>query len=74
PWYLLLAGERVYVPGYGFGTVEDNNGALTSAYWGTHWIDVGYAQTDVSDWDSGYVTVYFLTPVPANIADLYILP
>lgn len=74
PWYLLLAGERVYVPGYGAAVIADNNGALTSAHWGTYWIDLGYAETDVIDWVNQYVTVYFLTPVPANIADLYILP
>lgn len=74
PWYLLFAGERLYVPGYGFATVEDNNGARTSAYWGTYWIDLGYAEDDVHDWINRYVTVYFLTPVPANVADTYILP
>ena len=74
PWYLLLAGEQVYVPGYGFATIEDNNGANTSAYWGTYWIDLGYAQDDTIDWVNHYVTVYFLTPVPANIADLYLMP
>lgn len=74
PWYLLLAGERVYVPGYGPAVIADNNGAMTSAYWGTYWIDLGYAETDVIDWVNKYVTVYFLTPVPANIADLYTLP
>jgi 3D (Asp-Asp-Asp) domain-containing protein len=74
PWYLLLAGERVYVPGYGFATIEDNNGANTSAYWGTYWIDLGYAQEDTIDWVNHYVTVYFLTPVPANIADLIVMP
>jgi uncharacterized protein YabE (DUF348 family) len=73
PWYLLLAGERVFVPGYGEAVIADNNGALTTAY-GTHWIDLGYAETDVHDWTNRYVTVYFLTPVPANIADLYVLP
>ncbi len=74
PWYLLFAGEQLYIPGYGFGTVEDNNGALTNAFGSTYWIDLGYSQTDDVDWDSQYVTVYFLTPVPANVADTYLLP
>ncbi len=74
PWYLLLAGERVYVPGYGSATIEDNNGAYSSAYWGTYWIDLGYPTMDDIDWVNKYVTVYFLTPVPANIADLYVMP
>jgi 3D (Asp-Asp-Asp) domain-containing protein len=76
PWWRLLAHEHLYVPGYGFATIEDTNGANTSAYWGTYWIDVGYPQTDANniDWVNKYVTVYFLTPIPANIADLYVLP
>lgn len=74
PWFLLFAHERLYVPGYGFATIEDTNGANTSAHWGTYWIDVGYAQTDTVDWTNGYVTIYFLTPVAANVADTYILP
>ncbi len=73
PWYLLLAGERVFVPGYGEAVIADNNGARTTIY-GTRWIDLGYAETDVHDWVNRYVTVYFLTPVPANIDQLYVLP
>ena len=42
--------------------------------WGTYWIDLGYAQDDEIDWVNHYVTVYFLTPIPANIADLYVMP
>ncbi len=74
PWYLLFAGERLYIPGYGFGAVEDNNGALTNALGGTYWVDLGYSMEDVVDWTNRYVTVYFLTPVPANVADTYLLP
>ena len=74
PWYLLFAGEPLYVPGYGYASVEDNNGANISAYGDTYWIDLGYSQTDSVDWDSHYVTVYFLTPVAANFADTYLLP
>ncbi len=73
PWFLLFAHERLYVPGYGFATVEDNNGANTTAV-GTYWIDLGYSLTDTVDWVNQYVTVYFLTPVAANFADTYILP
>ena len=72
PWYLLFAGESLYIPGYGYATVEDNNGANTNAYGDTYWIDLGYSETDTVDWNSHYVTVYFLTPVPANPG--YILP
>ncbi|MCX6034852.1 MAG: G5 domain-containing protein [Chloroflexi bacterium] len=72
PWYLLFVGEPLYIPGYGFATVEDTNGANTSAYGDTYWIDLGYSQTDSVDWVPHHVTVYFLTPVPANPG--YILP
>lgn len=73
PWFLFFAHERLYVPGYGFATVEDNNGANTTAV-GTYWIDLGYSLTDTVDWVNHYVTVYFLTPVAANAAETYILP
>lgn len=72
PWYRLFAGEPLYIPGYGFATVEDNNGSNTSAHGDTYWIDLGYSETDTVDWKSHHVTVYFLTPVPANPG--YILP
>ncbi len=74
PWFLLFAHERLYVPGYGFATVEDNNGANTNAFGDTYWIDLGYSETDTVDWVNQYVTVYFLTPVAANAADTYLLP
>ncbi|MBI4731855.1 MAG: DUF348 domain-containing protein [Chloroflexi bacterium] len=74
PWYLLFAGEHLYIPGYGFGIVEDNNGAYTNTLGDTYWVDLGYAQEDEVDWVNQYVTVYFLTPVPANVADTYLLP
>lgn len=73
PWYLLFAGEPLYIPGYGRATVEDNNGANTTAR-GTYWIDLGYSETEPVDWVNHYVTVYFLTPVAANFADTYLLP
>jgi hypothetical protein len=37
---------------------------------GRLWIDLAYSDDDWVAWH-GYVTVYFLTPVPANI--LYVL-
>lgn len=74
PWFLLFAHERLYVPGYGFATVEDNNGANTNAFGDTYWIDLGYSETETVDWVNQYVTVYFLTPVAANAADTYLLP
>jgi uncharacterized protein YabE (DUF348 family) len=60
-WYLLLKYEKVYIPGYGINSIEDNYPyALPWKYW----IDIGFD-------DSNYVpistdvTIYFLYP-PTN--------
>jgi 3D (Asp-Asp-Asp) domain-containing protein len=67
-WYLLFGYDRVYIPGYGQAVVGDVGGG----YQGSHyWIDLGYSDSDYVPWD-GWVTVYFLTPVPANPG--YLLP
>jgi uncharacterized protein YabE (DUF348 family) len=66
-WYNLFAGSKLYVPGYGVGTIADTGGGVPGEYW----IDLGYTDADYVPWHS-YVTVYFLTPVPANIP--WILP
>lgn len=60
--YRALRGQPVYVPGYGFATVEDACGGCV----GRPWIDLGYSDADYEAW-YWTVTVYFLTPVPANI-------
>lgn len=61
-WYNYMAGQRVYIPGYGFATIEDIGAGVS----GRHWVDLGYSDEDWVSW-SGTVTVYFLTPVPANV-------
>ena len=61
-WYVNMQGQRLYIPGYGFGTVEDVCGGCV----GKPWIDLGYSDNDYVGWSS-WVTVYFLTPAPANI-------
>ncbi len=61
-WYLNMQGQRFFIPGYGFGTVADVCGGCV----GQPWIDLGYSDDDYQQWNS-WVTVYFLTPVPANI-------
>lgn len=61
-WYLAMRGQRLYIPGYGFASVEDVCGGCV----GKPWIDLGYSDTDYQQWNS-WVTVYFLTPVPSNI-------
>ena len=44
------------------GTIEDVGGGLPDR----HWIDLGYSDDDWVGW-GGWMTIYFLTPVPANI-------
>jgi uncharacterized protein YabE (DUF348 family) len=61
-WYLNMQGQQLYIPGYGFGSVEDVCGGCV----GRPWIDLGYSDHDYQPWHS-WVTVYFLTPVPANV-------
>ena len=65
-WYLAMGGQPLYIPGYGFATVEDVCGGCV----GKPWIDLGYSDDDYQQWSS-WVTVYFLTPVPANV--IYVL-
>lgn len=65
-WYLSMQGQPLYIPGYGFASVEDVCGGCT----GKPWIDLGYSDNDYEQW-STWVTVYFLTPVPANV--IYVL-
>ena len=65
-WYLSMQGQRLYIPGYGYGSVEDVcNGCV-----GKPWIDLGFSDSNFEAWHS-WVTVYFLTPVPANV--IYVL-
>ena len=65
-WYINMGGQRLYIPGYGFASVEDVCGGCV----GKPWIDVAYSDSDYQPWSS-WVTVYFLTPVPGNI--IYVL-
>ncbi|HEX6271188.1 MAG TPA: G5 domain-containing protein [Anaerolineales bacterium] len=65
-WYLSMQGQRLYIPGYGFASVEDVCGGCV----GQPWIDLGYSDNDYEPWHS-WVTVYFLAPVPANV--IYVL-
>ena len=65
-WYLAMGGQPLYIPGYGYATVADVCGGCV----GKPWIDLGYSDNDYQQWSS-WVTVYFLTPVPANV--IYVL-
>ena len=68
-WFHLFEFQPLYIPGYGNGTVGDVGGG--TALSGHYWIDLGYNDSDYVEWGE-WVTVYFLTPVPANPG--YILP
>ena len=65
-WYLNMGGQALYIPGYGYASVEDVCGGCV----GKPWIDLGYSDADYQE-RSSWVTMYFLTPVPSNI--LYVL-
>ncbi len=63
-WYNLLAGQQVYVPGYGVATIGDVGGGFPDD---RPWMDLAYADSDPGDHLSGWVTVYFLAPAPQNV-------
>ena len=68
--YSYLAGMRVYIPGYGVATIGDTGGGpiIESAFGvpRTQWIDLGFNDGDLVNM-TGWVTVYFLAPAPAEI-------
>lgn len=66
-WYSWMAGQRVYIPGYGIAVIADTGGGIPGRYW----VDLGYSDDDFVSWHST-VTMYFLTPIPASIP--WILP
>lgn len=68
--YSYLAGMKVYIPGYGLATIGDTGGGpIVETAYGvprTQWIDLGYDDNAIGGL-SGWVTVYFLAPAPAEI-------
>ena len=68
-WYASMGGSYVYVPGYGTCKIADIGGGFSDR----HWIDLGYTDNDYVGW-AQYVTIYFLTPVPADGSVLWVLP
>ena len=68
--YSLLAGMRLYIPGYGLATIGDTGGGpiIESAFGvpRTSWIDLGFNEGEMRDM-TGWVTVYFLAPAPVEI-------
>ncbi len=67
--YSYLAGMQVYIPGYGIATIGDTGGGpIIETAFGvprTKWIDLGFDEGDSGT--TGWVTVYFLAPAPAEI-------
>ena len=45
-WYRYMQGMRVYIPGYGFATIEDVGQGVP---WSTNWVDLGYRHKDLCD-------------------------
>jgi hypothetical protein len=68
--YSYLAGMQVYIPGYGVATIGDTGGGpIIETAFGvprTKWIDLGFNDGQIVDM-TGWVTVYFLAPAPAEI-------
>lgn len=61
-WYRDMVGQTIYVPGYGKAVIADVGGGIP----GQRWIDLGYSDDDYQSWHQ-WVTIYFLTPIPAAI-------
>jgi 3D (Asp-Asp-Asp) domain-containing protein len=61
-WFNMMSGQQVYIPGYGSAVIADIGGGIS----GKPWIDLGWSDDDYQPM-TGWVTVYFLTPVPPSI-------
>jgi len=61
-WYNKFGGQTVYVPDYGKAVIADVGGGIP----GRNWIDLAYGDDDFEGW-SRETTLYFLTPVPADM-------
>ena len=68
-WYRYMKGAKVYIPGYGFASIEDVGGGVP---WSTNWVDLGYKEKDYVPWSQN-VTVYFLAPAPPPENIMYVL-
>ena len=66
-WYNVMNGQQFFIPGYGFAVLGDLGAGYPD---GRPLIDLAYSDNDYVGWHQ-WVTVYFLTPVPANI--IYVL-
>ena len=68
-WYNMMRGWSVYIPGYGFATIEDIGAGIA----GRHWIDLGFIDEEYERWHS-WTTLYFIPPVPPLDLIPWILP
>jgi uncharacterized protein YabE (DUF348 family) len=68
-WYNMMRGWSVYIPGYGFATIEDIGAGIA----GRHWIDLGFTDEEYERWHS-WTTLYFIPPVPSIDLIPWILP
>ncbi len=59
-WYRAMKFQRLYVPGYGIGTIGDVGRHPD----GIPWIDVAYTNETYIPWGQ-WETVYFLAPIPS---------
>jgi len=67
-WYQYMAGLQVYIPGYGFGRIEDIGAGIAGEYW----VDLGYRSENFKLWNRN-VDVYFLWPPPSSQNIMYVL-
>ena len=68
-WYRYMKFAKVYIPGYGFGTIEDVGGGVP---WSVNWVDLGYKKGEYVPWSQN-VTVYFRAPAPPPENIMYVL-
>lgn len=64
-WYRFLKGTKMYVPGYGIGTIAD-----TGSYpYNSNWIDLGFTDAEFALYGKFYpsITVYLMAPAPPNV-------
>lgn len=60
--------SNLFIPGYGVAIAGDTGGGVRG-----RWIDLGFPDDAYESW-SGYVDVYYLTPIPAPEDINYLLP
>jgi len=68
-WYAYMAGQKVYVPGYGYGIIADIGGGIP----GRKWIDLGFTDEDYQPWHQ-WTTLCFVAPPPPPEKIPWILP